>query len=213
MNFLGLFSFNAPYLPWVLIGFSLLLHGVWPAGDLVGLVVGHIYYFLDDVWPRGGRFGGELVRPRYLRAPQVIKDLFEGWMRDRNVAALPERYAEMLGQNENQENQGQGEGAEQQDFVGVEAPSEPWVPRRETVDVGAGGTGNAESSSSSASASTSAEQTTEQSSSLAAPPKSSEISSSSLLSSSTSSSSTSTSNSDSTLRARNPYERHVNEVD
>ncbi|KAI8826537.1 Derlin, partial [Fimicolochytrium jonesii] len=51
MNFLGVFNFNAPYLPWVLMGFTVLLNSHWPVGDLVGLLVGHVYYFLEDVYP------------------------------------------------------------------------------------------------------------------------------------------------------------------
>ena len=46
----GLISFTAPYLPWVLLGFSALLgHDV--KQDLLGIAVGHTFYFLEDVWP------------------------------------------------------------------------------------------------------------------------------------------------------------------
>ena len=50
MSFLGLFQFRAPYLPWVLLGFSLLL-GNSPSIDLMGIVVGHVYYYCEDVFP------------------------------------------------------------------------------------------------------------------------------------------------------------------
>lgn len=41
MNFLGLFYFTADYLPWVLLGLSLLLnHNI--VADLIGIVVGHV---------------------------------------------------------------------------------------------------------------------------------------------------------------------------
>lgn len=55
MNFFGLLNFQAPYLPWVLLGFSLLL-GNAVYVDLMGIAVGHIYYFMEDVFPnqRGG---------------------------------------------------------------------------------------------------------------------------------------------------------------
>ncbi|KAJ3308305.1 hypothetical protein HDU76_004023, partial [Blyttiomyces sp. JEL0837] len=109
MNFLGLFTFTAPYLPWVLLGFSLLLHGVWPTGDLVGLAVGHVYYFLDDVWPKqraeqmlrdAGLAGVEGVEPppvaRVLRAPQFVVNLFDGG-RDRMDPTLPRGFYEGLG--------------------------------------------------------------------------------------------------------------------
>lgn len=45
MSFLGIFNFTAPYLPWVLLGFSLML-GHSPAVDLLGIAAGHVYYFL-----------------------------------------------------------------------------------------------------------------------------------------------------------------------
>ncbi|KAI8923082.1 Der1-like family-domain-containing protein [Entophlyctis helioformis] len=54
INFLGLFTFNAPYLPWGL-----------------GLVVGHIYYYFEDVYPRMAGSHGH----RPLSAPDVVKVL------------------------------------------------------------------------------------------------------------------------------------------
>ena len=44
MSFLGLFSFNAPYLPWVLLSFAVVL-GNSATIDLIGIIVGHVYYF------------------------------------------------------------------------------------------------------------------------------------------------------------------------
>lgn len=46
MSFLGLFPFTAPYLPWVLFSFSILL-GNSATTDLIGIIVGHMYYFLE----------------------------------------------------------------------------------------------------------------------------------------------------------------------
>ena len=67
MSFFGLLTFQAPYLPWVLFAFSLLLGNsviVDILGgrtmtsqighycfSLPGITVGHIYYFLEDVFP------------------------------------------------------------------------------------------------------------------------------------------------------------------
>jgi len=51
MSFLGLFTFTAPYLPWLLLSFSALL-GHEGITDIVGIAIGHIYYFLEDVFPR-----------------------------------------------------------------------------------------------------------------------------------------------------------------
>ncbi|KAI9143525.1 Derlin [Paraphysoderma sedebokerense] len=71
LNYLGLFVFQAPYLPWVLLSFSLLLSHGWPTGDLVGIAVGHVYWFLEDVYPRmldsqGNRRGKVLKTPWFL---------------------------------------------------------------------------------------------------------------------------------------------------
>lgn len=41
LSFLGLVVFRAPYLPWVLLAFSFVLHGVIPKDELCGIVVGH----------------------------------------------------------------------------------------------------------------------------------------------------------------------------
>ena len=41
LSFLGLFVFSAPYLPWVLLGFSLVLNNTPPKEDLLGIAVGH----------------------------------------------------------------------------------------------------------------------------------------------------------------------------
>ena len=41
LSFLGLLTFTAPWLPWVLIGFNVILHGQFPKDELCGLVIGH----------------------------------------------------------------------------------------------------------------------------------------------------------------------------
>ncbi|KAF9966305.1 hypothetical protein BGZ70_002711 [Mortierella alpina] len=83
LNFLGLFVFTAPYLPWVLLGFTLLLNSHFPTGDLMGIAVGHIYYFFEDVWPKELASGGRrylqtpsfLTRPRDVNIPVEIPDI------------------------------------------------------------------------------------------------------------------------------------------
>lgn len=57
--------FQAPFLPWALLAFSVLLgNAFWV--DLMGMVVGHIYYFIEDVFPnqRGGF--------KLLPTPQIL---------------------------------------------------------------------------------------------------------------------------------------------
>ncbi|CAF5193624.1 unnamed protein product, partial [Rotaria magnacalcarata] len=77
MNFFGLLNFQAPYLPWVLFAFSLLL-GNSVIVDLMGIVVGHVYYFLEDIFPR--EQGGFKI----LRTPRFLHWLFDETRRHRD---------------------------------------------------------------------------------------------------------------------------------
>lgn len=87
MSFLGLFTFNAPYLPWVILGlsflsFSLFFQFIKVSGfesllghsvnlfDLLGIFIGHLYYYLEDVYPK-------ISGVRYLETPRVFKYLLE----------------------------------------------------------------------------------------------------------------------------------------
>eukprot|EP00455_Lapot_gusevi_P008634 TRINITY_DN1378_c0_g1_i8.p1 TRINITY_DN1378_c0_g1~~TRINITY_DN1378_c0_g1_i8.p1 ORF type:complete len:122 (-),score=25.65 TRINITY_DN1378_c0_g1_i8:116-481(-) len=70
MNLLGVFNFTAPYLPWVLLSFSFML-GSSGVVDVLGIMVGHLYYYLEDVYP--------LMIPshfRFLKTPRFVKILF-----------------------------------------------------------------------------------------------------------------------------------------
>jgi hypothetical protein len=61
-------SFPSVYFPWVLIGFRLLV-GESPIDEIIGVIIGHAYFFLSDVYPlQSGR--------RYLNTPQFLKDFF-----------------------------------------------------------------------------------------------------------------------------------------
>ncbi|CAG7939380.1 unnamed protein product [Penicillium salamii] len=51
LSFLGLLVFTAPYLPWVLMAFSVVVHQTVPKDEILGVVVGHIWYFFNDVYP------------------------------------------------------------------------------------------------------------------------------------------------------------------
>jgi Derlin-2/3 len=51
MSLFGLFQFSAPYLPWVLLVMGMLLDQS-PVFDILGILVGHIYFFFEDVYPR-----------------------------------------------------------------------------------------------------------------------------------------------------------------
>lgn len=83
MNFFGLMNFQAPYLPWVLLGFSVLL-GNSISVDLVGMAIGHMYFFLEDILPqqRGGH--------RILKTPKFLQKLFDAPPEDVDYEPLPE---------------------------------------------------------------------------------------------------------------------------
>lgn len=69
MSVLGLLHFTAPYFPWVLLGFSLLIGKDSRTVDLVGMVAGHMYFFLEDVFP-------QLRGKRPLKTPRLLHALF-----------------------------------------------------------------------------------------------------------------------------------------
>lgn len=83
MNFFGLLNFQAPYLPWVLLGFSVML-GNAVVVDLMGIAVGHVYYFLEDVFPE--QHGGF----KMLKTPSILKTIFDAPSADPNYQPMPE---------------------------------------------------------------------------------------------------------------------------
>jgi Derlin-2/3 len=70
MSFLGFLQFNAPYLPWVMLTFSVLL-GNSIVMDLIGICVGHTYYFLEYVYPVMAEIRGWRVK-RILEPPALL---------------------------------------------------------------------------------------------------------------------------------------------
>jgi Derlin-2/3 len=66
LSFLGLFTFRAPFLPWVLMAFNVMLNGHVPKDEICGVVVGHsmlpydtmliilthiVCYYFNDIYP------------------------------------------------------------------------------------------------------------------------------------------------------------------
>lgn len=74
MNFFGIITFSAPYLPWVLLLFSLVF-GNPIEMDLMGIVVGHTYYFLDTVYPQIAAVRGWSLK-RILYTPSILHYIF-----------------------------------------------------------------------------------------------------------------------------------------
>ncbi|CAM6127799.1 unnamed protein product [Calypogeia fissa] len=61
---MGVVSFQGFYLPWALLAVNTMLgHSFLP--DLLGIIVGHVYYFLTVLHPRNG--GQQLLKtPQWL---------------------------------------------------------------------------------------------------------------------------------------------------
>jgi len=65
VSFLFGITFQSQYLPWVMCGLSILLGG-FPLLELIGIVAGHAYLFLDEICPRV--YGLNLIQtPEWLK--------------------------------------------------------------------------------------------------------------------------------------------------
>jgi Derlin-2/3 len=73
MALFGVFQFNAPYLPWSLLLFSLFI-GNPIETDMLGIIAGHIYYFLEYVYPHVADIRGWTQR-RILITPAILHHL------------------------------------------------------------------------------------------------------------------------------------------
>lgn len=51
LTVLGLFAFSAPYFPWVMMLFSAVVKSTSIKGELLGIFVGHMVFFLEDIYP------------------------------------------------------------------------------------------------------------------------------------------------------------------
>ena len=67
IEFMGMFNFRAPYMPWMYLIFSFLLNSDIK-DDLLGLIVGHVYYFLKEIIPRIKTINN----PKLLETPGII---------------------------------------------------------------------------------------------------------------------------------------------
>jgi len=60
-------KFQGIYLPWCLMFFNM-IQGGFPIGELIGVVIGHVYFFLNDVLPLTGG-------TQYTKTPQFVQDM------------------------------------------------------------------------------------------------------------------------------------------
>ena len=52
VTFLGVLTITAPYYPFIELLFTLVQSNVEFKDIMVGLLLGHLYYFLEELWPR-----------------------------------------------------------------------------------------------------------------------------------------------------------------
>ncbi|XP_013421634.1 derlin-1-like, partial [Lingula anatina] len=62
-------QFKAMYLPWVLLAFNMIIRG-GGVQDIIGIIVGHLYFFLMFKYPQD--FGGR----RFLSTPEIFYKWF-----------------------------------------------------------------------------------------------------------------------------------------
>lgn len=67
LSFLGAFVFSAPYLPWVMLLCSAVTSSGGGRGqvmsELIAIAIGHVYFFLEDVYPRLYNDGKRVLTP------------------------------------------------------------------------------------------------------------------------------------------------------
>ncbi|KAM9329914.1 derlin-3 [Gastrophryne carolinensis] len=92
INVLGL-TLQAPFLPWVLLGFSFLMRDSILV-DVLGIIAGHTYFFLEDVFPK--QPGGK----KLLVTPAILKQIFDEPLADPNYNPLPEEIENRIHQDQ-----------------------------------------------------------------------------------------------------------------
>lgn len=106
MNLIGVLPFNAPFLPWVLLLFSLFLGNAIEA-DFLGIIVGHIYYFFDQVYPKVAAIRNWSIR-KIVVTPTIIHflcgTLHGAHNNNNNIVNQNIMNADVLGVNNNNEN-------------------------------------------------------------------------------------------------------------
>lgn len=72
VSFFGLVVMNAPYMPYFELMFTLLQKSQEVKDIVLGLSLGHLYYFFDELWPREYPAHGH----HWLGPPQSWVDMF-----------------------------------------------------------------------------------------------------------------------------------------
>jgi Derlin-2/3 len=74
MGLFGVLPFDAPFLPFVLMLFSLFLGSPIEA-DLLGIIAGHVYYFFDEIYPQVAQVRRWRIK-KVLHTPQILRLIF-----------------------------------------------------------------------------------------------------------------------------------------
>jgi len=97
MSFLGVLSFHAPYLPWVMLTFSVLI-GNAITMDLIGIAVGHLYYFLEYVYPKVAAIRGFRIK-KVMEPPALLHYICGSYHEDVQIQQEADEAAEHLHQD------------------------------------------------------------------------------------------------------------------
>ncbi|CAH0550061.1 unnamed protein product [Brassicogethes aeneus] len=96
--------FKAVYLPWVLLAFNVVLNG-GGVMELIGILVGHVYFFLKFKYPQ------ELEGPTLLETPAFLKQIFPDQVGGvHSFGSPPQRPAQGQGGGNNNRFPGWGRG-------------------------------------------------------------------------------------------------------
>ena len=70
LSLFGVVTITAPYLPYALVIFSWALSSSWNAvvGDLLGITVGHVWYFFTRIWDKELSSG----KKNWLKTPRIL---------------------------------------------------------------------------------------------------------------------------------------------
>jgi len=76
LSLFGVVTITAPYLPYALVIFSWALSNTWNAviGDLLGITVGHFWYFFTRIWKEERSSG----KRNWLATPTILTRILDG---------------------------------------------------------------------------------------------------------------------------------------
>lgn len=67
VNFMGVITMRAPYLPWFYLILSYLLDSDFKT-DIIGIIIGHLFFFTKDILPRINSSGNL----RLFKTPEIL---------------------------------------------------------------------------------------------------------------------------------------------